>query len=704
MRISLCRLPVHIMPRRSTSKSLFLTKIQTSLKPKFVFNRKSIIVLTVAILLVSIIGLWRIKQQAQRQLEEERALLEKRNIVPFEKKLSPSLASKDLTVWQGYRDTRAVAQFKDSYFVATDGGLVELGASGNLLRHYSVLDGLPESDLVSLSSFNSKLFIGTRTQGLVAFDGERFESYRWTDRAPQAIGALFADAGRLLIGTTAGGLIEFDGQHFREIKAGADHLRLTGINYLSQNGARLFVGTFADGLWVEEGARWSHFTAADGLLSNRIVSVVANREQLFVASDYGLTVAPLSGLATATEPTSPKRFRSVAVLPSLSGMIDFGQGILLCKDNGEAFSVAAGADLSRLQVNAIDWKRPAGATGYRLSVLAGDVWLLSNEGIHHAQMEAFEDPGKARSLPFSPFGQNVSSQSLTTNLISALTFDAQGRLWAGTFRNGIDVLTAAGSKLKHLESDDVREINFLVEDRAARTVLAATSQGLLRFNADLQAIGRWSTGDGLLNNSVLQVAQTPAAPAETAGKFVVACATSKGLSLGMPGKLRGLTTVQGLPSNSLYTLLVQGRKIYAGTLGGLALIEDGRVVRVFKDTNSNLTHNWITALCMVGSRLFVGTYGGGVFELTAAGEFQSFSSAAGRSVVNPNAMWGDGERLYAGTLDGVLIFDLRSQKWTHVTQELPSRTVLSITGDEKYVYFGTTSGIARIAHAYWNAS
>jgi ligand-binding sensor domain-containing protein len=64
-------------------------------------------------------------------------------------------------------------------------------------------------------------------------------------------------------------------------------------------------------------------------------------------------------------------------------------------------------------------------------------------------------------------------------------------------------------------------------------------------------------------------------------------------------------------------------------------------------------------------------------------------------------MWTDGARLYAGTLDGVLVFDLRSQKWTHVTAELPSRTVLSITGDEKYIYFGTASGIARIALAYW---
>ena len=690
-------------PKRSTAKSFSIRKIQARFNTALVFNRKSLIVLTIAILFASFVGLWRIRDHAQRQLAEERALLEKQNVVPFEKRLCPFLTSKELTVWQGYSDSRAIARFKDSYFVATDGGLVELNPSGALLRHYSVLDGLPESDLLSLASFNSKLFVGTRTQGLVAFDGERFESYRWTDRAPQAISALFEDASRLLIGTTAGGLIEFDGQQFMEIKTGADHKRLLGINYLSKNGARLFVGTFADGLWIEEGARWSHFTVADGLPSNRIVGVVTSRENVFVASDYGLAVAPSSSFSATTEPTSAKRFRPLATLPSLASMIQLGSNILLCKDDGETFALSADEDLSRLQVNAIEWKRPAGAAGCRLLVLGPDVWLLNSEGTYHAQLEALS-AGKIRSLPFSAFGPTADGQVLKTNLISALTLDAQGRLWAGSFRNGIDVLTVDGKKLAHLESDEVREINFLAEDREARTMLAATSQGLLRFNADLRAIDRWSTADGLLSNAILQVAETPAAPEETAlpRKFIIACATSKGLSLGVPGKLRGLTTVQGLPSNSLYALLIQGRKIYVGTLGGLALIEDGHVVRVFKDTNSNLTHNWVTALGLVGSRLFVGTYGGGVFELTAAGDLHSLSAEAVRSVVNPNAMWADAERLYAGTLDGVLIFDLHSQKWTHVTEELPSRTVLSITGDEKYVYFGTTSGIARVARAYWN--
>src|SRR6185436_12049590 len=104
----------------------------------------------------------------------------------------------------------------------------------------------------------------------------------------------------------------------------------------------------------------------------------------------------------------------------------------------------------------------------------------------------------------------------------------------------------------------------------------------------------------------------------------------------------------------------------------------------------------------IGQRIFVCTYGGGLFELNASGPLRSFAPEVGRVVVNPNAMWTDGARLYVGTLDGALIFEPAAQQWTTVKSELPSRNVLSIAGDDNYVYFGTTGGIARIERSYWN--
>lgn len=664
-------------------------------------NRKLLAALSCLMLIASLLGLWRIKDQAQHHLDQMRELLDKQSYIPFEKKVRLPLARSEIQFLQSTKSVRAVARFGDSYFCATTGGLVELSLSGKFLRHYTVLDGLTESDLVSLAPFNSKLYIGTQTRGLIAFDGERFESYRWLDREPQAIAALLEDQGRLLVGTFAGGLIEFDGARFKEIKVGPNKKRLAAVNFLAKDGPRLYVGTFNDGLWLAEAGRWLHFTTADGLLSNRIVGIVARGESVFVASDYGLAICLLNDLLIEGNQTQRKRFRALATLPSLSSLIESQAGILFGKDNGEIFALSAKTEsASSSQIISIAWDKPAELTSCRLAVLDKTPWLLSGGGIWRANAEG-SDSSRAQStrLSFASFGQLNNERAPSSNLISALAFDAAGQLWAGSFRNGIDIFTTEGRRITHLESDSVREINFLAPASEAKGMLAATSQGVIRFDPALRA-KPLTTTDGLLSNSVSHVAVAQAQDLKTGAtqshRTVMVFATSRGLSMGEPGKLRGLTTVQGLPSNSLYTALPHGRSIYAGTLGGLAEIRDGKVVRVFKDANSNLTHNWVTGICAAGPRLFIGTYGGGIFELTAAGELRGFSSETGKLVVNPNAMWSDGERLYAGTLDGAWMLDLNSQQWIHLRDELPSPTVLSITGDRMYVYFGTTSGIARI--------
>jgi ligand-binding sensor domain-containing protein len=659
---------------------------------KSIANRKTLLLLLVLSLIAGLAAAWQIKQRADQKLEEERARREKQNIVPFEQKLLRPISSKAIEIWQNHQATRAIARFNDSYFVASDGGLIELDQAGKLLRHYTVLDGLPESDLLSLAAFNSKLFIGTRTQGLVEFNGSQFYGYRWTDRTPQSIDALFAEDGRLLIGTRAGGLIAFDGRQFKELTAGTEHKRLLEINFISKVGLRLFVGTFADGLWMEEAGRWSHFTTDDGLLSNRVVGASVANENLFVATDFGLTVAPVASLATGS------RFATLVTLPSLSSLALTGDGLVLSKDNGETFSFRTDREISAArQVSPLAWPRVGASAGTRLIELDRYLWMLSEEGLYRATLEHTKFSGNA----FFAFGQQDHNRTLTTNLVSALAVDSQARVWAGNFRRGIDVLSSQGTQLAHMESESNREINSLVEDEASKTIIAASSAGLLRLDSSLRTTEQWSTKDGLLSNAVLQAARWDG-DGDKASAAPLAVATSKGLSLGVRGKLHGLTTVQGLPSNSLYAVLVQNRKIYVGTLAGLAVVEDGRVSRVFKDTNSKLTTNWVTALCAVGSRIFVGTYGGGLFELNGSGDLRSFATEVGRVVVNPNAMWTDGLRLFVGTLDGALVFEPASQQWTRVKSELPSRTVLSITGSDDHVYFGTTGGIARIEHSYWD--
>jgi ligand-binding sensor domain-containing protein len=709
-------------------------------------SRRSLIALASLIAIAALIVGWTVKRRADREFEAARALSEGRAFAPFEKEAMRAFAGDEVKLIQSSRATRGLAQFNGSVFAATDGGLVEFDEEGKIKRRYTTLDGLPESDLTSVAVFNSKLFIGSSSQGLIVFDGKRFERYRWTDRDAQSVTVLLEDRGRLLIGTFAGGLLEFDGGRFREIKIGAasgsergpingstdqvtpatahgtdprrtgpeqeGQRRLAGITRLIADGARLFVGTFADGLWVNDSDRWTHFTVADGLPSNRVVGIVADGDQWIAATDFGLAVGDAG--------SSQRRFQTIATLPELSGAIRRGGQILLCKDDGEIFrlslesvpravtsvtgSGASSAAPRAVLISPVDWKRPESLSSCQLASfvkgkkpMGETLVLMSGEGMWRL---GWQDERLSGAPRVSRFGEtpNLGPGALKSNVISALALDDLGRLWVGSFRDGIDVIApdgfSDGRRVTHLESETVREINALVWDGRARRMLAGAAQGLISFDGSFGS-ELLSRADGLLSNSVLG-----AAVIQGGDRQAMALATSRGLSLGDAKRFQGLTTVQGLPDNGVSSVLSHREFIYAGTRGGLAQIAGGRVVRVFKDSNSKLSHNWVTALCAVGPRLFVGSYGGGVFELTAAGELIGFASESGRQMVNQNAMASDGERLYVGALDGAWVLDLRSQKWTRLKDELPSSVVLSVAIDARRVYFGSTGGIARVENAY----
>lgn len=619
---------------------------------------RKIFYLAIVLLVLSfvIFHVFRIYNSVQKALADERARLIEQNRVPFEKKaLTPHL-TQNVRILQNAAAARDFVRFREFYFAATGGGLVQFDEDGKILRHFTVLDGLPESDLTALAVFGDRLFIGTQTKNLVAFDGEKFESYVWTDRRAQTVTAFLESDGKLLIGTFAGGLIEFDGKNFTEIKA--EKTRISAINCLYKQGAKLFVGTFNNGLRIYENDVWTHFTTAEGLPSNRVVRVAADaKDKLYVATDFGLSVL---------QQQEAKAFRTLAVLPSLSSLAIENGLIFLAKDNGEIFTFDGGT-LKEFSA------APENLQNARLISVDEKLRLLSNQGV-----------SQLNNLKFSPFYRSENN-ALTDNFVSALAFDRRENLWVGAFRRGIDVFAADGKKLKHIESETAREINFLRAD--GEEIFAAAASGLIRFKTDFSA-ENLTKKDGLPSNSITHFSAD-------------SIATAKGLAFRENGKFRVLSAMNGLPNNNTFTTLRVGAKLYAGTLGGLAEIENNRVTRTFKDTNSNLKTNWVTALAFANERIFIGTYGGGVFELLPSGEIRDFEAETGKFVVNPNAIFSDGERLYTGTLAGAKILDLKTQQWKTVKKVLPAETVLSIAGDAENVYFGTTAGIARINKNYF---
>ena len=660
------------------------------------FSKRAAATIAVASVLISCFALmiWRAQSQANRALDDARQKQPSQRDIAFTKIVRQPLDTKEIQIWQNTKGARDIAIFKNSIFAATGGGLIQFSPDGKFIRHFTVLDGLPDSDLTALAEFQNRLFIGTSAAGLIEFDGENFANYKWRNLEAKAVTALLADGARLLVGTFAGGLLEFDGSRFSEIKP--ENNRLAAVNLLAKKGETLFVGTFANGLWTNSGEVWRNFTTADGLPSNRIVGAAATGENIVVATDFGVAVARRNELSNQNN--QQKFFRTLAVVPTLSSLCEFDGQIILSKDDGELFALEK--DQARPDYFALkNLNKPARTANARLLTANNKFWFASAAGIETLS-------SKSRfGWSFSKFG-DAAKQTLTSNTISAVAIDRSGKIWAGTFRGGVDVLSYAGENLRHLETESSREINALVPNADTNEMQAATSKGVARFAGDYQETILNKT-HGLPSNSVMHIAalDNQKSAAETVAYNTVTqtyFATARGLAIETKDGLRVLTKVNGLPSDNVYAVLTIKNRVFAGTLNGLAEIENGRVVRTFTDANSKLSHNWITALCLANERIFVGTYGGGVFELTAAGELHAFAPETGKFAVNPNAMWSDGKRLFVGALDGARSLDLKTQKWLHLQNELPAQTVLSVAGDQQNVFFGTTGGICKIGKTYFD--
>jgi ligand-binding sensor domain-containing protein len=607
-----------------------------------------------------------------------------------------------LTLYLNASDVRAVAVFAGFRYLATSGGLIALDESGNVKRRYSTLDGLPDNDLTALAVFGGRLFAGTASAGLVAFDGNGFTGYRFTKPKATHITVLVPTESELLIGTLDGGLFEYDGQKFsRRINSatGADFSRTTA---LLPFGSRFYIGTQDTGLYIWREGHIEHINKNEGLPSPHVTAIIAlpsgysDKESVAAATDFGVVAL-----------NDANQIRPISNRPNITSLAVSGGHLWAGLFSGGLFdlSVVAGRqdltpqDASSLS-KAVGIPASAPAT---VSAIGGELWALTTEG-------AFARDERATRPAFqSVAGSLAADRVLTASHITALTSDSTSKLWVGYFDRGIDLIaTETIERLSHIEDDRVREINHLAFDRSEDRMLVATSRGLIVFSGALKQTVITREQGGLINDSVAHVtianvdaplfasAGGPQASDRAQGRAIV-LATAGGLTAIIGGRSRSVTAFHGLASNHLYASASMGSRLFVGSLAGLVELEGLRVVRTYKSSNSRLSHDWVTALAEADGTLYVGTNGGGVDALLPTGEWISFADEAGKVEVNQNAMHYDGERLYVGTSDrGILVYNTRDRRWTRISAGLASQNVTAITSDDRFVYVGTLNGLVRL--------
>jgi ligand-binding sensor domain-containing protein len=571
----------------------------------------------------------------------------------------------------GYELLGSPARFRDA--VAFQGRLYLCGAAGLYAYNFhGVLEAryrsgleLPSTKLTAVAVAANhqadgagarELFVATESEGLLIFDGKAFRQIRPHAATQRKLTAVLPlETGRVLVGTEKDGVQVYDGRTLAPF-----HAALTGVHVtaLAGNEGDLWVGTMDRGVLHWRGGAAEAFTESQGLPDPQVLSLAINGTRAYVGTPLGVA---------EFDDGRPRRMLAEGVLTAtmlvrretlMVGTLDEGSMIVPLAPHGRVTTQELPA---RVQ---------------RLLELDGDVYTLSEDALYRN--------GK-------PVLQREATVLADGN-ISALAADSSGRLWAGYFDRGLDIIPSASATdqhaAQHIEDEHAFCVNRIVSDAARGLTAVATANGLILFDAAGRPQQVLTQAQGLIANHVTDVLLRPNG---------MAIATPAGITIVDETGMRSLYAFHGLVNNHVYTLAAVGPKTLAGTLGGISVLEGDRPGVRYTTANSALKHNWITAIAVAGSEQYVGTYGGGIMRLTADGRLESLDPLEAGFEVNPNAMLAVGDRLYSGTLGrGLYVYDRATGRGRFTTTGLPSSNVTALAARDGVLYIGTDNGLVRV--------
>ena len=130
--------------------------------------------------------------------------------------------------------------------------------------------------------------------------------------------------------------------------------------------------------------------------------------------------------------------------------------------------------------------------------------------------------------------------------------------------------------------------------------------------------------------------------------------------------------------------------IWLGTTTGLYRGHAGDIAwQRFAGVTGSLQNDWVTALAVRGTQLFVGTYSGGIVRMD-----DGTATQVSPGWVNPGGLTLVGERLYAATQDGLRATD-DGTHWSEVGK-LPGKDTTAIARVGSTLVVGTRRGVAEL--------
>ena len=532
--------------------------------------------------------------------------------------------------------------------LAPDRALTQYG-----LAAWTTDQGLPQNSVQAIAqSDDGYLWMGTQ-EGLVRFDGVRFQLYDKSNTpafASNNVTALCAPApGVLWIGTDAG-LIRMEGASFVRFTR-RDGLSGEGIRWLtSARDGALWIGTSDGGAMRFDGGRFQAFGTPDGLPDKGVQCILETRDgSLWFATSAGLCRYHGGVFTAETDPAGPGRARVYCLAEGADGTLWAGT------EGAGLYSYADGKFRH--------WTERDGLPNRMVYALLADR--------EHSLWVGTYGSGLLR-LRNGRFERLSSQQGLSNDVVISLFEDREGDLWAGTVGGGVNRLTG-GPFIPFGTAEGLPDnmVSCLLQDGKGTLWVGSYGAGLCRI--DSGRVTRITSRDGLLDDNVYSLMLAPD------GSLWVG--TGSGAQRLTGGPKLSLTEREGLPNPSVYAMAAtRDGSLWFGTGHGLARFAGGRMT-VFDQPGGTLDTAVVALLGARDGSLWVGSYKG--LAHFAGGGFTTFTTASGLPQHQVFALFEDaGGGLWAGTYGGGLGL-YHAGRWSAVTtrQGLFDDVVYSIVQD-----------------------
>lgn len=573
-----------------------------------------------------------------------------------------------------------VFQDKDGYlWFATQSGISKF--NGHEFTEFAPIDALIGVDAVNiLQDKKGRIIIGTNTNGLFIYDYKK--TINFNDKkglTTNVIRRLFIDNKGALWVLTDKGVYQLIDDKLVQFKD-KNNLFKDGVLSMTQttNGDFWF-GTQGNGLVRFSNNTYSYFTAKDGILDDYIFSMSSYGDSVLIGTTNNGVIVAYNNTFKKLPIAEIENAWISAILPSKNGMhIISSSGLILYKSNKtyEVITEKNGLASNDLYNGYFDRER--------------NLWLTSGNGISCLRKEEIISLDKEAGL---------SDEKITS--IAKL---ADGRIIAGTYGSGLNILSSKGAILRQILPEELKNVKITaIQEVPGKKELwigvEQSNYGLIILNTEKDKFNVKKTIQRI-NGVYIQTVTKIAIDKQNriwVGTF------NAGLFRISEKDTTQYNSSNILPSNEVYTFLIDqnGTPWVSLYQKGLYQLKDKAFIRIVD--KKLLNDKFIQCIEQdAAGTIYIGTKSYGITILDK-GKFTQINKNNGLTSNSIQALVKKNNQLWVGTDRGIHLIKSKSNG-TFSVLTYDQRSGLSnlevqqnaLIATEDVVWVGSTTGLSRI--------